>query len=58
MIHKTRKIRGSSLFITAKISEINKYDVAHFMWNKITETPLFTGIPTHVLIMLVLERMK
>ena len=58
IIHLTLKLRGSHLFISAENSKIRKYSAVRFPWIKTVETPLFVGIPPHVLMMSVPKVLK
>lgn len=57
-LHCTSKLRGSPLFIAASQLKIRKLAVIRFPWNKTGDTPLFTGIPPHVLLMASIETLK
>ena len=57
-LHCTNKLRGSPIFIAASQLRIRKCAVVRFPWNKTTHTPVFTGIPPHVLLMSSIENLK
>ena len=51
------RLRTTPLFLDTS-SEIRKYAKVKYPWNKTVHTPVFTGIPPHVLIMAELERLQ
>jgi len=57
-LHCTSKLRGSPLFIAASQLNIRKLAVIRFPWNKTEDTPVFTGIPPHVLLMASIETLR
>ena len=57
-IHATSKLGVSPLFVKAENSYIRKYSAVCFPCSKTVDIPLFTVIPSHVLILSVLEGPK
>ena len=52
-------LRGSPIFIaTARAGEFQKYAFVAFPWKKTALTPLFTGTPSHVIMMAEIEMME
>ena len=51
------RLRTSAMFIEAT-KEIRSYAVIRYPWNKTSNTPLFTGLPPHIMIMVEMEELK
>jgi hypothetical protein len=56
-ISPTNCLRASPKFIAAT-DDIRRYTVCHYPWNKTIKTPVFTGVPPHVLMMSEMEQLK
>ena len=57
--HKKNGLRGSSIYIAAAwVGEFQKWAYVSFPRTKIAFTPFFTGIPTHVMMMVEIETTK
>jgi hypothetical protein len=51
----TNRLRTSPMFIAATTDDIRRYEVCCYPWNKSSKTPVFTGVPPHVLMMSEME---
>ena len=57
-MHSQHRMRASPLFIAASQVDIQQYAKVQFPWNKTKDTPYFTGIPPHVMMMTELEALR
>ena len=51
------RLRASTMFIEAT-EEIRRCATIRYPWNKTSNTPIFTGVPPHVMIMVEMEELK
>ena len=49
-LSETNRVRASTMFIEAT-KETRSYATIRYPWNKTCNTPIFTGVPPHVMIM-------
>jgi hypothetical protein len=56
-ISPANNLRTSPMFIAAT-DDIRRYTVCCYPWNRISKTPVFTGVPPHVLMMSDMEQLK
>ena len=54
----TNKSRGLPLFALSARSDVQEWDYIKLPWDKTEQTPFFTGIPPHVILMSGLEQVK
>ena len=53
------QLRGSYMFLSASASpDIRQCAVISYPWNATDATPVFTGIPPHVMLMSEMEQLK
>ena len=54
---ETNRVRASTMFIEAT-GEIRSYATIIYPWKKTCNTPIFSGVLTHVIIMVEMEELK
>ena len=57
-LHPEHKMRSSPLFIAASQGDLQRHAVVSFPWNATEDTPFFTGIPPHVMMLTELESLR
>ena len=57
-LHREHKMRSSPLFIAAAQADLQRHAVVAFPWNSMEDTPFFTGIPPHVMMLTELEGLR
>ena len=56
-LSETNRVRASTMFIEST-KEIRSYATIRYPWNKTCNTPIFTGVPPHFMIMVYMEELK
>ena len=56
-LNPSNRLRASTAFIEAS-NDMSKYATVKHPWNKTHNTPSFTGITPHVIIMVEMENLK
>ena len=57
-MHDDNRIRGSPFFIAAANDSLRELVTVSYPWNTTEHTPIFTGIPPHVLMMAEIESLR